>query len=309
MTSVHVGIRPPHACFEADRARLHAFVAEAERAGLDHLCVGDHVSFRGGRGYDGLVQATALAVLSRLPVHTSVYLLTLRHPVTVARQVSSLALLAPGRFVFGVGLGGDDRHELEVCGVDPNTRGRRLDESLAIVRQLLHGETVDVDGREFVVRDARLLPTPEPPVPIVVGGRSDAALRRAARYGDGWLGVFVTPERWVAARAQVEAAAHDLGRVHVPTRHGLVAWCGFGRDAGEARATLADAMDALYQAPYDRFARYAPAGTPDDVAAALAPYVDAGCETLDLIPVARDDEVAIDGCAQVHALLQARVTA
>jgi alkanesulfonate monooxygenase SsuD/methylene tetrahydromethanopterin reductase-like flavin-dependent oxidoreductase (luciferase family) len=309
MTSVQVGIRPPHACFEAAPARLHAFIADAERAGIDHLCVGDHVSFRGGRGYDGLVQATALAVLSQLPVHTSVYLLTLRHPVAVARQVSSLALLAPGRFVFGVGLGGDDRRELEVCGVDPSTRGRRLDESLAIVRDLLHGETVDVEGREFVVRDARLLPTPAPPVPIVVGGRSDAALRRAARYGDGWLGVFVTAERWVAACEQVEAAALDLGRRQPPTRHGLVAWCGFGQDTDEARATLADAMEALYQAPFDRFARYAPAGTPDDVAAALAPYVDAGCDTFDLIPVACDDGTAIEGCAHVRALLQARVRA
>jgi len=279
----------------------------AEAAGLDHLCVGDHVSFRGGRGYDGLVHATALAMLSQLPVHTSVYLLPLRHPVTVARQVSSLAQLAPGRFVFGVGMGGDDPHELEVCGVDPRTRGRRMDEALVIVRGLLAGDTVDHDGEQFVVHDARILPLPPEPVPIVVGGRSDAALRRAARLGDGWLGVFVTAERWAATRDRVEHEADESGRRDPPRQHGLVAWCGFGADAAEARAPLVAAMEGLYQLPYERFARYAPAGTPDDVAAALVPFVNVGCSTFDLIPVATDDARAIDGCARVRELLRERI--
>jgi len=305
MTDVRVGIRPPHARFEGDPAHLRAFVAAAEAVALDHLCVGDHVSFRGGRGYDGLLHATALAMLSRLPVHTSVYLLPLRHPVGVARQVSSLAALAPGRFVFGVGMGGDDPHELEVCGVDPHTRGRRMDESLAIVRGLLGGETVDHDGEQFVVHDARIVPAPSPPVPIVVGGRSDAAVHRAARLGDGWIGVFVTAERWTVTRDRVEAEAEMLDRPDPPDRHGLVAWCGIGTDADAARSRLAATMQDLYQVPYERFARYAPAGTPDDIAAALAPFVDAGCMTFDLIPVAADDAEAVDGCARVRDILRA----
>ena len=116
--------------FEQDARALRAAVARAESSGIDHLVVGDHVSFHRGRGYDGLLHAAALASLTEtLTIETGVYLLGLRHPVPVARQVTSVAQLAPGRFVFGVGLGGEDRHELEVCGVDPTTRGRRLDES------------------------------------------------------------------------------------------------------------------------------------------------------------------------------------
>ena len=123
---------------------------------IDHLCMGDHVSFHGGQGFDGLLQAAALASLtSTMTVETAVYLLGLRHPVPVARQVATVAQLAPGRFVFGVGLGGEDRHELEICGVDPTTRGRRLDECLAIVRALLAGETVDFSGRIFQIEQAR----------------------------------------------------------------------------------------------------------------------------------------------------------
>jgi alkanesulfonate monooxygenase SsuD/methylene tetrahydromethanopterin reductase-like flavin-dependent oxidoreductase (luciferase family) len=299
-----VGIRPPTAAFERGTAPLQDFVERVGAAGLDHLCVGDHVSFQDGYGYDGLVQATALAVLSPLPVHTSVYLLPLRHPLPVARQVSSLAQLAPGRVVFGVGLGGDDPHELEVCGIDRTTRGRRMDDCLTIVRALLAGETVDHDGTVVSVHGATVTPAPPVPVPIVVGGRSEAALRRAGRLGDGWLGVFVTPERWNAARTQVEATARELGRVDVTWEHGFSVWVGFGESRDEARPRLAAAMEALYHRPFAEFAKYAPHGTPDDVAAALRAYVAAGCGTFNLIPVAADDRTAIDSCALVRNALR-----
>lgn len=298
-----VGIRPPLAAFEHGVGPLRAFVEQVDNAGLDHLCVGDHVSFRDGSGYDGLVQATALAVLSPLRVHTAVYLLPLRHPVTVARQLSSLAQLAPGRLVFGVGLGGDDPHELEICGVDRATRGRRMDDCLTIVRGLLAGATVDHDGAVVSVYGARVTPAPTVPVPIVVGGRSEAALRRAARLGDGWLGVFVTPERWEASRTQVETIAREAGRSDVMWEHGLSVWVGFGESRDDASPRLATAMEDLYHRPFREFERYAPRGTPDDVASQLAAYVAAGCRTFNLIPVAADDQIAIDGCARVrHAL-------
>ena len=112
-------------------------------AGLDHVALIDHVSFRGGRGTDGLITAALFAALEpRLTLLLSVYLLSLRHPTLVARELATLATYAPGRLIFGVGVGGDDRHEVEVCGVDPTTRGRRMDESLEVLRGLLTGEPV-----------------------------------------------------------------------------------------------------------------------------------------------------------------------
>ena len=92
---------------------------------VDRMVIFQNV-FKGGRGFDGLVNATALAVMSRrATVQTAVYLLPLRHPVPVARQVASLAALAPGRLEFGVGIGGEDPAETRACGIDPATRGRR----------------------------------------------------------------------------------------------------------------------------------------------------------------------------------------
>lgn len=114
--SVRVGLRPPRTLFEGGAPRLRAVVERAEAAGIDQLCVGDHVTFQGGQGFDGLIQATTLAALWRtMGICTAVYLLPLRHPVPVARQSAFLTQVAPGRFTFGVGVG-DDRHEVEACG-------------------------------------------------------------------------------------------------------------------------------------------------------------------------------------------------
>jgi alkanesulfonate monooxygenase SsuD/methylene tetrahydromethanopterin reductase-like flavin-dependent oxidoreductase (luciferase family) len=298
-----IGLRPPQSMFELGRDRLADLVARAERLGIDQLCSGDHVAFHGGRGFDGLLQVAALALLSRLPVHSTVYLLPLRHPFPVARQVATLAQLAPGRIALGVGIGGEDPRELENCGVDPATRGRRMDECLALVSRLLAGETVDFQGEFFRLRGANILPVPDPPVPILVGGRSQAALRRAGRMGQGWHAVFVSPERFARARQEVEAIARDAGRGSVAWQHGLQVWCGFDRSREAALPRLAAALEEFYALPFERFARYAPAGTPAEVAAALAPYRDAGCTNLNLIPIAADPEQAVDAVAEVRRRL------
>lgn len=308
---VHVGMRPPRELFEVDAARLVAFVARAEAAGLDSLSVGDHVSFQGGQGFDGLVQATALAVSSsQITVQTAVYLLPLRHPVPVARQVASLAALAPGRFVFGVGIGGEDRHEVEVCGTDPGSRGRRMDESLRIVRSLLDGGQVSIDGEFFKLDNAQILPAPKPPVPVLVGGRSDAALRRVAEHGDGWLALWVSPSRFGEATARMAELAEGRRRSEASWQHGLLVWCGFADSRQDAAARLAPSMESLYRTPFSAFERYSPCGTPQEVAEALMPYVEAGCRRFTLVPVAPTAEAGVEGAAEVRRLLRAwsRVT-
>ncbi len=305
MTALTVGYRPPHELFDVADGRLAETLRRAEAQGIDRICVGDHVSFRGGRGFDGLIHATAACALTeRMTVQTAVYLLPLRHPVPVARQVASVAALAPGRFSFGVGVGGDDRAEVAACGVDPSTRGRRMDESLAAVRALLAGRAVTHAGEFFTLEEVRVLPVPAPPVPIVVGGRSRAALRRAGTLGDGWLGVWTTPERWAASVGEVEATAAAAGRTDVAWRHGLQVWCGFG-PGGAARAAVAAAMEDLYRLPFDRFERYVPVGTPADAAAALAPYVAAGCRDFNLVPVASSVDESVAAVAEVRTLLAA----
>src|ERR1700744_1813907 len=143
-----VGLFPPVDLLEHPAEPARAYLSRVAAEGIDHICCGDHVSFFGGTGFDGLVQAAALSMLHpALPVHTGVYLLPLRHPVLVARQLADIARMAPGRLVFGTGIGGEDRHEIAVCGVDPATRGLRMDDCLTVVRQLLSGKPVTYHRR------------------------------------------------------------------------------------------------------------------------------------------------------------------
>ena len=302
--SVRVGMFPPVGLLEQGPETVRAFLAEVSEAGVDHVCCGDHVSFVAGAGFDGMVQATALVMAHpALPVHTGVYLLPLRHPVLVARQLADIDRLSPGRLTFGVGVGGEDRREVSNCGVDPATRGARMDECLTVLRQLLTGVAVTFHGTFIDVEEAMISPAPAP-IPIMIGGRSDAAIRRVGRLGDGWLGVWNSPGRFAAAVGLAAEEAGRAGRADPPSRHAMQVWCGLADTKEAARACLAPAMEAFYQLPFERFERYCPYGTPDDVAEFLAPYAVAGCREFNLIPQAPDHDYAIAGTAAVKRALE-----
>jgi alkanesulfonate monooxygenase SsuD/methylene tetrahydromethanopterin reductase-like flavin-dependent oxidoreductase (luciferase family) len=284
------------------RSRLLRRMADG---GIDHVMVGDHVMFHGGVGNDGLTDAASVVTATdELGVYLAVYLLVLRHPLLVARQILTVAQFAPGRLALGLGIGGDDRREVVASGVDPATRGRRMDESLGLLRRLLAGETVTHEGEYFSLDRARLRPVPEQPIPLVVGGRSRAALRRAGRLGDGWLGIWTSAAHCAEAIATVEEQAADAGRGDVDWKHGMTFWCGFGSDRAEAHGRVAPAMEGLYRTPFDKFESYVPHGTVDDVAEFVAPFIEAGCTTLNFIPLAGSDEAGIDAVAEVRALLR-----
>jgi len=281
-----------------------ALFSRAAAGGLDHVFVADHVSFFTGLGMDGLIQAaTALALEPVLEVVVGVYLLALRHPVPVARQIASIGESAPGRLVLGIGVGGEDRHEIEICGVDPRTRGRRTSESMVALRGLLSGAPYSHDGEFFRFEDAIIRPAPDPPVPFLVGGRSDAAVARAARHGEGWLGVWCSPRRYAAVLAEIDEEAARFGRGEVRWQHGLQVWVGVDDDRARARDRLAAAMEGMYRTPYERFERYSPYGTPEQIADFLAPYHEAGCTRFNVMPVAASTEAGIDAVAAIRERL------
>ena len=285
--------------------RLPALAERSVAAGIDHLTVGDHVSFADGHGADGLIQAAALLSADpHVSVQTGVYLLALRHPAVVARQLATIALLAPGRFTFGVGVGGDDPSELELCGIDPRHRGARTTEALRCVRQLMSGEQVDFRGRFFELSGA-IRPAPTIPIPVLVGGRSDAALARTGQLGDGWLALWASPRRFTEAIGRIEAVADEAGRGRVHWQHALQLWAGFGASRARARARVRETMEEAYSLPFERFERYVPCGAPEAVAAALAPYLAAGCRRFNFVPEADSLEAAIEAVAEVKTLLSA----
>jgi len=299
---VKVGVRIPRDVLVGDVGRVRSLLERVADNDIDHVCVGDHVSFNGGQGFDGIVQAAVLAAAHpELPVHIAVYLLPLRHPVLVARQLSTLAALAPGRITFGVGIGGEDRHEVEITGVDPKTRGARMDECLFSLRQLLAGEPVTMHGRFFDFDDARVLPPPDPPIPILIGGRSEAAFKRAATLGDGWLGIWMSPDRFAAAVSVIAEHARDDHRSWRP-QHTLHTWCGLAAERPAAREVLAASMESLYRMPFERFERYSPFGEPAEVARELSAYLPT-TRRINVIVEAPDVGYGIDAVGEVRRLL------
>jgi alkanesulfonate monooxygenase SsuD/methylene tetrahydromethanopterin reductase-like flavin-dependent oxidoreductase (luciferase family) len=282
---------------------LQSSLARIETSGIDFASVLDHLTFWDGAGFDGLTNATAIAAAHpRLPVLISVLILPVRHPVVVARQISSLAHLAPGRLILGVGVGGEDRHEIGAAGVDPSTRGRRMDESLTVLRAVLDGEAMTFAGEHFDLDSVLIRPAPTPSVPILIGGRSDAALRRTAKYGDGWLAFACSPDRFATAADLIQVRAQDVGRADVTFEHGLVAWCGFSGDDRHSR--LASEIEALYKLPYDKFAKYCFEGSPVEVAKQLAPYAEAGCQRFSIIAVGESLSHEIDSVSETASQLR-----
>ena len=144
------------------------------------------------------------AVTERLRFYTNVIKLAIRSPLLVAKTVGSAAVMSNGRVGLGVGLGWIPE-EFEWCGTEYATRGGRADEAIEIIRALLRGGRVEYHGRHYDFDRLEMTPAPAEPVPIYVGGLSEAAFRRAARLGDGWISV-------VSSEQEIRDAVETLGR-------------------------------------------------------------------------------------------------
>ncbi|KAA5825909.1 TIGR03619 family F420-dependent LLM class oxidoreductase [Saccharopolyspora hirsuta] len=141
---------------------------------------------------DPLIAAAAMgAVTSRLRFYTSVLKLGPRNPVLLARQLASVATLTGDRFGLGIGLGWAPE-EFEWCGAPYAKRGARVDEAIEVLRLILGGGMVEHHGEFFDFDRLQMSPAPARPVPIYIGGHTEAALRRAARVGDGWASAMMT---------------------------------------------------------------------------------------------------------------------
>lgn len=180
----------------------------AEAAGFDSLWAGDHIAFHHPLLDVTVALATFAAVTERVFLGAGVLLLPLRAPALVAREFASLDYLSGGRVILGVGVGGERAQDFEAVGVPVRERGARTDEAMLALRELFSGRPASFDGRFFAFDAISIEPAPAQPggPPLWVGGRSDAAIRRAARLGDGWIPIWVSPERYAEGIAQVRDA-------------------------------------------------------------------------------------------------------
>jgi probable F420-dependent oxidoreductase len=253
-----------------------AGVRTAEALGYDSVWVGDHVLWPVFWPEPLVLLSAAAAVTERIHLGSGVLLAALRGAAPLAKQTATLQWLSGGRFRLGVGAGGEYPREFEASGVPLEERGRRLDATLEALLALWSGETVSLHNAAIDVDGARLDVVPEPRIPVWAGGRSRAAQRRAARFGDAWMPFVITPEAFAEGWAYVRAEAARLGRDPASIRPAVQLWGQFDDDLAEALGTIAARIESTYRTPFDRFERYTVYGDASMWVPRLREYVDAG---------------------------------
>ena len=249
-----------------DAGRLRDLAQTAEGLGYDSIWAGDHISYRNPILDIVVALSTFAAATERITVGAGIVLLPLRHPSIVAKEFASLDHVSGGRVILGVGVGGESEKDFEAVGVDPGERGARTDEAMRALRVLFRGHA-SFSGRFFSFEDIEIEPVPAQPggPPLWVGGRSPAAIRRAAALGDGWIPIWVSVERFREGLAQLPE--HVVPAVTLPAH------------VGEKRH-LYEHLRRRYAGDFSEHVvdRYCVAGTPEECAARVREYVEAGAQ-------------------------------
>jgi probable F420-dependent oxidoreductase len=198
---MQIGIHLPHAGDQAAPEKIRRAAQRAEEMGLSDVWVSEHIIVpratfpRSPLFYDPVLSLTwAAAVTRRVRLGTSVLVLPMRHPLPLAKELATLQNFSEGRLILGVGVGWLEA-EFAALGVPFDERGRRLDEGIALMRAVWTEDPVTFSGKYIAaeISEMTMRPLPIAPIPIWFGARSEAALRRTVRIGDGWHGSQLTP--------------------------------------------------------------------------------------------------------------------
>ena len=267
----------------------------AEQNGYHSVFCGDHIVFAVPI-LDPLLQLAQIAALSdKLIVGTGIYLLPLRHPTATAKLAATLDHLSGGRFIFGTGVGGEFPGEFAAVDSPHNQRGSRTSESIELIRKLWTGEKITHEGRHFTLPETQMLPRPIQPEgpPIWVGGRSPAALRRAATLCDGWVSYVVTPDMFADSLAAIEAEMITAGRTVDSYGTGHLLFFRIDRDFGTAWDRATEHLTTRYGMDFRKPAkRYCALGTPEQVADHIRKFHAAGCRHFIMDPTGPAGEEA-----------------
>lgn len=268
----------------------------AEAIGFDSVWIGDSVTAKPRHEALAMLAAVA-AVTTRVEIGPAVLLPMLRNPTLLAHQVATIDRISEGRLILGVGTARDNpamRAEFEATGTPFEKRIGRMLEGLEVAKRLWSGEPVDWQGR-WTLEQATVAPTPFRPggPPIWGGGGVDNALKRAARYFDGWFpsgpsDAAIYAERLARLRGFAEEAGRDPDAI-TPAMYLTVA---LDANAGKADAALDAYLEGYYNQPAGRLRQQQAgfAGDPEAAAEWIAGFVAAGCRHICIRPVGESRE-------------------
>lgn len=196
------------------------WVALCEDSGIDSIWHSDQLL---GSGLEPMAMLAALAAATkRLRFGSNAVAVAYRDPLILAKEIATIDYLSGGRMVpvFGVGNAGDP--VWAATGRNPKERGKKANEIIALVRRLLSEDNIAFKGAHFQYEGAPVLPRPAQPIPIWIGGDSEAAIQRTAALGDGWLGSFSTPSKAGEVVARIKAALTETERKIDPDHYGVI---------------------------------------------------------------------------------------
>jgi probable F420-dependent oxidoreductase len=261
--------------------RVSEVAQRAEALGYDFVSTGEHVFFYGPIGNGLITLAAAAGATTRIKLMSTITLVSLYPTALLAKQVTSLDQVSGGRFHLGVGVGGEFAQEFEACGVPVRERGARTNEALEVLNRLWTEDDVHFDGKFTRLSGVTLDPKPvQTPMPVWISGRSDAAIKRAAQFGTGWLPYMYTPEQLSASLTKINALAEEFERGG-SVRPGLFVFFAVHEDRDTAIDMAASRLSKQYNQDFSKLVhKYAVAGNPDDCVARLREYIDAGARTI-----------------------------
>ena len=169
------------------------------------------------------------AVTERLRFTTFVVKLPIRHPVLVAKSVSSTAVMTNNRFAFGVGLS-PWPEDFAACDQPWKARGKRMNEMIEMIRGLLTGDFYEFHGEHYDLQSIKICPVPTKPVPILIGGHSEPALKRAARIGDGWMHAGGDPTELTSLLTRLQDLRKEYGTLGRPFEVHVISLDGYSLD-------------------------------------------------------------------------------
>jgi len=266
----------PHG--EIDPTQFLEVAERAEDYGYDSVWAGDHIIFHIPRFEIFTTLAAVAARTKRVQFGPAVLLLCLRNPVHVAQSVVTLDHISGGRFIFGVGVGGEHPKEFMASGVPVNERGPRTNEALEALRRLWTEPAVAFSGKYYRFDEITVRPAPlqKPHPPVWVGGRSEGALKRTAKYGQVWAPAFVTPEKFQKGRERLATRCRAEGRDPQTVQSAVYFFANVANSRDQAWAEAGEFLSKNYNIPAKSFARLAVYGTPDECIAHTRRYLDAG---------------------------------
>jgi len=221
--------------------------------------------------------------LTKMKLGTSALVLPARHPVLLAKELATLDFLSRGRLFPAIGLGGDESRDLQAAGIDRKERAGRTDEAIALMRKLWSESQVTFAGKYYSVEEVTLMPRPwqKNGPPLWIGGRSEAALRRTGRLGDGWLVSSVSPQEVEAGIGSIRRYAAEASRA-VPEDHfGVLIPFYFADSAESALDLVGRTIRPRPDLPIDQFTAF---GTPGQVRAKVQTYIRAGASKFVMRP-------------------------